>query len=92
MDPLNPREQGLEKMFAEIIRAFRERAAEGLLRQWTIPRVYSTHLDDTDADDLPDAPVGVRLRPHQPHGGLAIALSEPDDDPPVEAVGSIARR
>ena len=75
-----------------IIRAFRERAAENVWRQWTIPRVYSTHLDDTDADDLPDAPVGVRLRPRQPQGGLAIALSEPDDAPPVEAIGSIGRR
>jgi hypothetical protein len=91
MDPLNSLLHGFNKMLADTVRAFREIAARRR-SSWTIPRVFSTLDDDTNPDDAPDSLVGARLRPRRPLGGSAIALPEPDDDPPVEAIGGRARQ
>jgi hypothetical protein len=81
MDPFNRRLSGLEKMLAEIVRAFRERAAARRRRSLSaILRAYSLPADDSDLDDASDALVGARLRPRQPLAGSAIALPEPDPE------------
>jgi hypothetical protein len=81
VDPFNTRLGGVEKMLAEIVRAFRERAAARRRRPLSaMLRGYSLPADDTDRDDAPEAPVGARLRPRQPLAGSAIALPEPDPE------------
>jgi hypothetical protein len=87
VDPLNKSIEELEKTLRNAARLFRERMA-GLGRPGLkIPRVFANINDDSDLDDAPDAFVGARLRPHRPLGGLAIALTEPDEDLTTEAVG-----
>src|SRR5262245_2927582 len=86
MDPLNKTIAEIQKHLQDLARMFQERAARRRLGM-SIPRVYSYRLDDTDADDAPDALVGARLRPRRPLRGSAIAVPEPDEDLLVGAAG-----
>jgi len=92
MDPLNKSLEELEKSLRHAARLFRERLAGQGRPGLKIPRVFANVNDDTDLDDAPDAFVGARLRPQRPLGGLAIALTEPDEDTAAEAVGVRTRR
>ena len=79
-------------MLADIVRAFRERAAARRRRSLSaFLRAYSLAPDDTDPDDAPDAMVGARLRPRRPLAGSAIALPEPDPERFAEFVARCER-
>ena len=86
MDSRNKSIEELEKTLKSVVEAFRRMAARGRPGV-NIPRVFANVNDDTDLDDAPDALVGARLRPTRPLGGLAIALTEPDEEAATMAVG-----
>ncbi len=92
MEPFNRSIEELEKTLRNALRVFRERLAAQGRPILKIPRVFANINDDTDLDDAPDAFVGAKLRPHRPLGGLAITLTEPDEDLTTEAVGVRNRR
>ena len=92
MDPRNKSLEELEKTLRSVIQAFRQRMAARGRPGLNIPRVFANVNDDTDLDDAPDAFVGARLRPNRPLGGLAIALTEPDEEVATVAVGVRQRR
>ena len=92
MDSRNKSIEELEKTLKSVVEAFRQRMAARGRPGLNIPRVFANVNDDTDLDDAPDALVGARLRPTRPLGGLAIALTEPDEEAATMAVGVRQRR
>jgi len=92
VDPLNRKVEELERFIRESMRALREHNLSALRQRLSIPRVFANIDDDQDADAAPDSFVGARLRPRRPLGGLAVALTEPDEDLTAEAVGVRTRR
>jgi len=88
MDSGNRRLSELEKILQDFrARGVLQARLAALRARMSIPRVFSHHEDDSDADEAPDAFVPSRLRPRRPLGGSAIALPEPDEDLIVSAVG-----